>query len=648
MKFIFSIVAILLAFSFANAKTAVIQQKEEAINLANYVKIFEDKTGSININEAITSEYAPLKSDQINFQFSRSAFWLKFSFIKKTTHFKEIIFDTGNHFLEYVDIYYSPKGKDEYQHISIGCLGEKSISLGKHQSYTSIELIENVDYDFYVRIQSETPLRAPLHIRTLDNHIATQTYIGNLSWFFYGVALFLFLFGLFVYLSLRKNLYLNFLLSLLFLITYQLGYDNLYPAIEIFGQSDFLLKKMNTTIVWSIFFYLNFATLFLYTQVIPKWAKKTFNILKLITLVIAVIFIFHFKLGNQLTYIFAPIIWIAITIITSTLFFMGLKHVRFFALATLVLLGAVFMHVLTNLGYISSSIAIPQLAIKIGYMGQVLFFTIAIVDRYFLFQKNFTSILEEKVEERTTELESALQSLKTRQEQLIQAEKMSSIGILSAGVAHEINTPLNFVNTGLHLFESYYHDKSVNEAEKQEQINLSIKMMKEGVENSAEIVHSLMTFSNNGISQLKNSNINDLIDKTLLFIKSKIGQNINIEKDYKLNTPTPVFEDKMHQIIFNIINNAIEAIGHNTGTISINTKQINKPSRAQIEINNSGAQIEETVIGHIFEPFFTTKDPGKGTGLGLSTAYTYTQDHSGEIEAINTQDGVTFRVTIPS
>ncbi len=644
---------ILISFIFLSleafgSKTHELNKAGDYINLVNKIEIYEDPQGLLQLDEALTKNYSPHKGQQINFQFSKSAFWLKFSICNKSR--EDIILDVGNHFIEYVDIYYSTSSEGKFKNIAIGSLGHESIISRKHLSYTKLNLVKGQSYVFFVRIQSSTPLRAPMHIRTMSNHIIHQSHIAKITWYFYGVASFLFLFALFVYFSLKQKLYLYFTLSLLFLISYQFGYDNFYPALPFWGESDFLLKKMNGTIIWSIFFYLLFASEFLNSKTIPKWANGILKTMIGISFFIGISFLIHFRFANALAYVFAPVIWVALTFLTVTLFIKGLKFVRFFALATIVLLGAVVMHVFTNLGYITSSNTIPQLAIKLGYLGQVFFFTIAIVDRYFLFQNDFTNILEEKVEERTTELENTLSSLQTRQQQLFQSEKMASIGTLSTGVAHEINTPLNSINCGISIFESYRNDSEVSEQEKSEKIDLSLEMMKEGIEKTTDIVNSLMNFSHVDESQLELTDINQLIDQTLLFIKSKTPQNLSILKYYLPKIKAQVYKDKFHQVIFNILLNAIEAISINKGTISISTSETQKDNQTycRINIENSGSKIAESALLKIFDPFFTTKTQGQNVGLGLTIAYNYIKDHQGELSVRNSNSGVVFTILIPS
>ena len=140
-----------------------------------------------------------------------------------------------------------------------------------------------------------------------------------------------------------------------------------------------------------------------------------------------------------------------------------------------------------------------------------------------------------------------------------------------------------------------------------------------------------------------------------MFIRSRLGENIKINKDYRLPHTVPVFQDKLHQVLLSVIDNAIYAIQQKEQLkdefIRISTWEVKGrtagETRAVIEIYNSGPGIPDQDISNVFDPFFTTKDPGEGTGLGLSISYSLIQDHHGQIEVHNVPDGVCFVISLP-
>jgi signal transduction histidine kinase len=281
--------------------------------------------------------------------------------------------------------------------------------------------------------------------------------------------------------------------------------------------------------------------------------------------------------------------------------------------------------------------------------------TAIVVSIYFLLYKSRLQLkihndsLEKKVLERTIHLESVIEELKTTQNYLIQSEKMNSIGTLASGVAHEINNPLNFIAGGLQIIETL---KLENEKNLSEEIinncSTATNTISEGVSRTAAIVSALSSFARKGKSTLELCNINSIIDNTLLFMKSNISEDIIISKQYRIELIVPVYIEKMHQVFYNIFNNAFFELSTNT----IEKKEIQietdiDDQMAIIKVSNNGPKIPTDYLNQIFDPFFTTKDPDKGKGLGLSICYSILKEHNGKIYALNTEKGVAFIIELP-
>ncbi len=254
-----------------------------------------------------------------------------------------------------------------------------------------------------------------------------------------------------------------------------------------------------------------------------------------------------------------------------------------------------------------------------------------------------------KIKEKNRLLEKHQANLKAAQQQLVQSEKMASIGTLTAGIAHEINNPLNFISGGLGIVNEIQNkaDWKGNEKEK-EKCGTALKMAYDGLERAVGIVKALMTFSHKGGSKVVESDLHEIIDNTLMFLKSRISNEIQIIKQYDLDTRVPLYPEKIHQLVINLLDNAIFAVNQEPSQAKI--IRISTGRRASgffITFSNSGPPIEKEHIKQLFDPFFTTKDPGEGTGLGLSICYTLVEEHHGKIKVENTPDGVRFNVFIP-
>ena len=285
--------------------------------------------------------------------------------------------------------------------------------------------------------------------------------------------------------------------------------------------------------------------------------------------------------------------------------------------------------------------------------------------------------LEERVTERTQELSAAYDELKESQVQLVQAEKMSSLGELVAGISHEINTPLwylisnstvlqermdaisEFCGIGESMLEAVKSREGVKKSvsrglvdmqrmlndgmkddidEAKDLINDSI----EGLEELTELAQSLKDFSRLDRARHGEFNVHDGIDKTLLIAKNKLKNKVSVHKHYGEVPPIQCSPSQINQIFLNLLTNAADAI-EETGDIVIRTLVEN--NKVRISFADTGSGMPEDVLAKIRDPFFTTKEVGKGTGLGLSIVDQIVTSHGGEL-IIESEPGRGTTVTV--
>ncbi len=226
--------------------------------------------------------------------------------------------------------------------------------------------------------------------------------------------------------------------------------------------------------------------------------------------------------------------------------------------------------------------------------------------------------LEKRVEERTRELRET-------QEQLIQAEKMATLGILAGGVAHEINNPLTAVLTNAQILKMGANPDDVE----------SLGMIEEGAKRCQIIVQKLLNYSRTAITEVsgQKTDLNKAIKNTIAMLAYQIKQeNVEIEFHSEELPPVAAVQNEIEQVFTNLIVNARDAIaetGRKDGKIQIRTFVQNKKVCA--EVRDNGCGISKEIVGKIFDPFFTTKDVGEGTGLGLSVTQGIITRYSGEI-----------------
>lgn len=238
-------------------------------------------------------------------------------------------------------------------------------------------------------------------------------------------------------------------------------------------------------------------------------------------------------------------------------------------------------------------------------------------------------IINNELNEQRMKLNKALEDLKNAQLQMIQSEKMASLGVLTAGVAHEINNPLNFIQTGIYALEENIDENKIN-PDLLESLQLITKNMKVGVKRASAIVKSLNTFSRRDTDVIKECDIHQIIENSLLILNHELKNKCIVSKNYTgENFVLKGNEESLHQVFFNVLMNAVQAI-HSKGELNITTA-LKDTQTLEVIISDNGRGISKENLVKIFDPFFTTKEPGKGVGLGLSIVYNIVAEHKGTI-----------------
>ena len=277
-------------------------------------------------------------------------------------------------------------------------------------------------------------------------------------------------------------------------------------------------------------------------------------------------------------------------------------------------------------------------------------------------------------------IETTLEKLKQTQSQLIQSEKMASLGMLTAGIAHEINNPVNFINSGAISLQKDHEDlkqfiqsleykfPGVQKYAEEQGIDEILAYMPQtiddimtGVTRTSEIINGLRNFTRVDASELKETNIHEGLEATLLLLNSKIKDRITVVKEFDERIGfIKCYPGPLNQVFMNLLNNAIEAIDQKITNcpaadqkyqigITTSLMETGLQKQVQIKISDNGIGIPDEIKDKLFDPFFTTKDVGKGTGLGLSICHGIIKKHDGSISfESKVNEGSAFTIMLPA
>lgn len=286
-----------------------------------------------------------------------------------------------------------------------------------------------------------------------------------------------------------------------------------------------------------------------------------------------------------------------------------------------------------------------------------------------------------ELKKKNKRLKKTIDELKNAQVRLIQSEKMAALGVLSAGIAHEINNPVNFIKTSTLSLKRDVEDllkitdlavslcRGAPERECQDIERLSEEIeyetimnevpdlfasILEGVRRTEEIVRSLRTFARQDEVMSQEVDVHEVIDSALVMLRNRYKTSIHIVRAYGKLPPIPCFIGKLSQVMINVLGNAIDAVEGKEGdglrqiTITTEVVELQGRSFAAVHVADTGTGIPQELIHKVFDPFFTTKEVGKGVGLGLFITRNIVQQHKGIVEVSSQPgQGAIFSIYLP-
>src|SRR5574341_648407 len=262
--------------------------------------------------------------------------------------------------------------------------------------------------------------------------------------------------------------------------------------------------------------------------------------------------------------------------------------------------------------------------------------------------------LEREIQQRNEALEAALEELKATQTQLVQSEKMAGLGMLVAGMAHEINNPINFAKNSLSVLQRAWEElkplvtreaRGADTVEAVEDVEASLGIVRSGVSRTEQIVGQLKAFVRKDQNQKVVCSVQEGLESTLNLVRPTMGKQIVLHADLQSSGAVLVVPGKLNQVWMNLLQNAAQALG-SSGEIWVESRD--HEHMVTVTVRDSGPGITAEHMPRLFEPFFTTKPVGQGTGLGLSVSYQIIQDAGGRIEVKSEEGhGAEFTVFLP-
>lgn len=644
-----------------------------------------------------TTHEKPIKNASLGFL--ADTVWAKLDLTDFAKNGEESIIEVRNPTFRIVELYKVGKGESIKQE---NRLFKEHLGKGNPFTYPFPIFKEKIGESetYYLKIFSTEPIAFSVAVSEVDEFYHKYTTIISLVSIYVGIMIALFLYNLLLYFSVKDKVYFFYCLYILFIAAVQLSILG-YSYFFIFFQNSILYE--NSLIVFSSLsgiFGVLFLRYFLQTKKHLPLINKGLNLIFLVYAISSVVRVFGFV---SLSYSFTDLgALLVVVFFVSTGIIMARRGYRpafYFLAAWIFFLFGLLLFVFQNLGLINFG-SFSNLPMLIGTALEAIILSLALADRINILKKEKedeqierlrvlheneelikqqNSMLEDKVKIRTDELEQALRNLQNTQSQLVNQEKMASLGQLTAGIAHEINNPINFVSSNItplkrdikdimEVIEFYREtgEKEFTENSKKKakdleedleldyvlgEVDQLLKGMDDGAKRTVEIVKGLRIFSRVDEQDVKKVDIHDGINSTIILLNSTIPGKIRVIREFGELPMVECLAGKINQVFMNIINNAVQALGDRIDTIkdpkvTISTKA--SQDFVTIEIEDNGPGMPEHVKQRIFEPFFTTKAVGKGTGLGLSIVYSIIENHKGTLEVISEEDqGTLFKITLP-
>jgi two-component system NtrC family sensor kinase len=563
-----------------------------------------------------------------------------------------------------------------------------------------LDINEGEEATVLLKVESGDQVQVPIYLGTKDSIVKKYSDKNTVFALYIGVILAFFLMNLFIFLTTRESNYIYYVVYLIQLILTQAAYQG-YTIYLLPNGFEFLERYLvyffsATVGISAGLFMMNFLEI---RKSYPKAIKIIYCFFINYTIIVILAIAQQFQIAYLLLQITAGL-WASYMIYVSVyLSLNGNRQARFFSLAWILFLISVMIFISKDFDILPYNF-ITNNAMLVGSAIEGVLLSFALADKINVLKrekqladaelmraiKDQNEFLEIKVHERTEELEEArnkiqiqYDDLRLAQKQLVESEKMAGLGQMTAGIAHELNNPINFVSSNvapLHrdvqdiigmlddyvaLGDNFSADDIAKLQKKHQEIGIDfikteiealLKGIEEGSRRTAEIVRGLRVFARSDKDELVQANINDCLQSTLVVVKSVTKGQVTLIKEFDPNMPSIYcYPGKLNQVIVNLVTNAVHATEGLDRTYTdrlVTVKSYFNNKEVCISIKDNGYGIDEAIMEKIFIPFFTTKGVGEGTGLGLSISMGIIEEHQGHIEVLTEKNiGTEFIIHLP-
>lgn len=707
---IFKTTALSLLFtitsSFVNAQGILFTKTDLAQNyIGKHVYLFQDSTRKLSFEDVsqLNNLFKPSTFDVPNLGVSSNNNWIKFSLINNSD-IEKVILNLSNPIIDEVSFYI--ERKDHIDSLHATNYEPLRYRTYKHQFYLfDIAIKKGESVNCYLKLSSNQQILVPLSLTNERRILPTLSNDDTRAGIYLGIMLVMLLYNLFIFFTVKDKDYLVYC-HYIFWVT--------ITQATLLGFSHRFLWTENTWLAQNMLIFCGamsgiatilFAKSFLRTKkFIPK-LNVVLNLTILIYLIaITVLLLKRPSIAFQIVNVNAALVSLLIIYVAWAVYRKNYAPASYFLISWTIFFISILIFVSKDYGIVPYN-QLTVHSVEIGSALEAIFLSFALAGKINILKKekeisqaqalyaaeeneriirDQNVVLETKVHERTTELVASnielnktLVDLKEAETQLVESEKMASLGQLTAGLAHEINNPINFITgninplkrdvdillSAINTIENVGLSEALSE-EKQRQINaykedidfdyLKLEIshllngINEGASRTAEIVKGLRVFSRLDEDDLKLADVNEGIDSTLVIINNMLDNKIKVIKNYSDIPRVECYPGKLNQVFLNIISNGIYAIkkqhaGAEGGVLTISTSA--NADTVIIKIEDNGTGMDENTKKKVFEPFFTTKEVGEGTGLGMSIVYNTIKKHNGSI-LINSEPGTGTEFTI--